>query len=37
MAGAAASLPALLVSGCHYHRTSEHSANPLPVLAVRPQ
>ena len=37
MAGAAASLPALLVSGYHYHRTSGHGANPLPVLAVRPQ
>ena len=35
-AGAAASLPALLVSGYHYHRTSGHGANPLPVLAVRP-
>lgn len=35
-AGAAASLPALLVSAYHYHRTSGHGANPLPVLAVRP-
>ena len=35
-AGAAASLPALLVSAYHFQRTSGHGANPLPVLAVRP-
>ncbi len=33
--GAMASLPALLVAGVHYQRTSGHGLNPLPVLAVR--
>ncbi len=33
--GAMASLPALLVAGVHYQRTSGHGLNPLPVLTVR--